>query len=162
MADLWLKVFPSLQRMALMQQQTPIKHYEVSLAGNGLGEQWGSECTPRGWHQIRAKIGASAPMNTVFKGRRPTGELCTPEAYQQNPNRDWIITRILWLSGLEVGKNRLGKVDTMRRYIYIHGSPDAIPMGQPGSRGCIRMKNSDIIELFERVPVGTRIQILDH
>ena len=119
----------------------------------------GSYCTPLGAHIIRAKIGAGLPENTVFVGRRPTGELYTPELSAQFPKRDWILTRILWLSGCEVGFNRLGDVDTMRRYIYIHGSPDSVHMGQPGSIGCIRMRNADIVELFDLVPAGTPVNI---
>ena len=120
----------------------------------------GSYCTPLGAHIIRAKIGAGFPENTVFVGRRPTGELYTPELSEQFPKRDWILTRILWLSGCEVGFNRLGDVDTMRRYIYIHGSPDSVHMGEPGSIGCIRMRNADIVELFDLVPAGTPVNIV--
>ena len=108
---------------------------------------------------MRAKIGAGQPENTVFVARRPTGERYTPELAAQFPDRDWILTRILWLSGCEVGHNRLGDVDTMRRYIYIHGSPDSVHMGRPGSIGCIRMRNADIIDLFDRVPPGTPVDI---
>jgi L,D-transpeptidase YbiS len=137
-----------------------LRVYQVSTARNGAGEQRGSQCTPRGRHIIRAKIGAGMPRNTVFVGRRPTGEVWTPELGALYPERDWILTRILWLSGCEPGFNRLGDVDTMRRYIYIHGCPDVLPMGQPGSIGCIRMRNGEIIELFDRVPVGTSVEIL--
>ena len=119
----------------------------------------GSYCTPLGAHIIRAKIGAGLQENTVFVARRPTGEIYTPELSAQFPNRDWILTRILWLSGCEVGFNRLGDVDTMRRYIYIHGSPDSVHMGEPGSIGCIRMRNADIVELFDLVPAGTPVNI---
>lgn len=133
--------------------------YAVSTALNGAGEQKNSYCTPRGKHVIRAKIGKDAPVNTVFKGRRPTGELWTPKLAEQLPGRDWILTRILWLSGCEPGFNRLGNVDTMQRYIYIHGTPDIEPMGKPGSDGCIRMRNADVLELFDLVPVGTPVLI---
>lgn len=133
--------------------------YAVSTAANGPGEQAGSQCTPRGRHVIRARIGGGAPENTVFVGRRPTGELWTPELAAAHPGRDWILTRILWLSGCEPGRNRLGGVDTMRRYIYLHGSPPTAEMGRPGSHGCIRMRNADIIELFDRVPAGTPVEI---
>jgi lipoprotein-anchoring transpeptidase ErfK/SrfK len=136
-----------------------LKRYAVSTSRNGAGEREGSFCTPRGAHVVRAKIGGGQPINTVFRGRRPTGELWTPELGERFPGRDWILTRILWLSGREVGKNRLGDVDTMRRYIYIHGSPDSVPMGEPGSIGCIRMHNYDIVELFDRVPAGTAVSI---
>ncbi len=132
----------------------------ISTGRKGVGEANGSEQTPRGWHKIRAKIGASQPENAVFVARRPTGEIYRPELRQQYPNRDWILTRILWLSGLEPGRNRLGQVDTMRRFIYIHGCPDDDPMGVPGSRGCVKMRNRDLIELFDRVPVGTRVHIV--
>jgi L,D-transpeptidase YbiS len=133
----------------------------VSTAKNGPGEVRNSGCTPRGVHLIRAKIGAGCSVNTVFVGRRPTGEIYTPELAARFPGRDWILTRILWLSGLEPGRNRLGRVDTMRRYIYIHGSPDQVVMGVPGSHGCVRMRNRDIIALFERVAAGTRVEILE-
>ena len=134
--------------------------YTISSARNGTGQMKGSYCTPLGAHIIRAKIGAGLPENTVFVGRRPTGELYTPELSEQFPKRDWILTRILWLSGCEVGFNRLGDVDTMRRYIYIHGSPDSVHMGEPGSIGCIRMRNADIVELFDLVPAGTPVNIV--
>lgn len=131
----------------------------VSTAKNGLGERRGSQCTPRGWHYVRAKIGAGLPVNTVFVARRPTGEIYSPALRAAFPQRDWILTRILWLCGLEVGKNRLGEVDTMRRYIYIHGCPDEDVMGVPSSHGCIKMRNADIVRLFDLVPVGTRVLI---
>ena len=133
--------------------------YPVSTAANGGGEQSGSYCTPRGKHIIRAKIGANQPLNTVFVGRRPTGEIYTPELGAQYPGRDWILTRILWLSGGEVGFNRLGACDTMRRYIYIHGTPESTQLNQPGSKGCVRMCNADLLELFDLVPVHTEIYI---
>lgn len=136
-----------------------IRRYTVSTAKNGAGEQSGSYRTPRGRHIIRAKIGGSDPENTVFVRRRPTGETWTPDLAALNPERDWILTRILWLSGCERGFNRLGEVDTMRRYIYLHGSPDTLPMGEPGSIGCVRMRNADIIELFDLVPPYTPVEI---
>jgi lipoprotein-anchoring transpeptidase ErfK/SrfK len=126
-----------------------------------VGERKGSYCTPRGRHVIRAKIGAGAPVNSVFVERRPTGEIYSPELAARFPGRDWILTRILWLSGCEPGFNRLGDVDTMRRYIYIHGSPDSAVMGTPGSIGCVRMHNEDLVDLFDRVPVGTPVNILE-
>jgi lipoprotein-anchoring transpeptidase ErfK/SrfK len=138
-----------------------IRRYAVSTALNGAGEVQDSGCTPRGRHRIRARIGAGAPAGAVFRGRRPTGEIWTPELAAQHPARDWILSRILWLCGCEPGRNRLGDVDSMRRYIYIHGTPDDQPMGVPLSHGCIRMRNHDVIELFELVPVGTCVEILD-
>ena len=133
--------------------------YAVSTSKNGLGEKNGSFCTPRGRHIVRAKIGAGQPLHAVFVRRRPTGEVWTPELHASYPGRDWILTRILWLSGCEPGFNRLGPVDTMRRYIYIHGSPDSVEMGKPGSIGCIRMRNSDLLELFDLVDAGTEVFI---
>ncbi|QKS29723.1 MAG: putative L,D-transpeptidase YkuD [Accumulibacter sp.] len=138
-----------------------VRSYSVSTATRGVGERKGSFCTPRGRHLIRAKIGSQQPPNTVFIGRRPSGEVYSPELAERFPQRDWILTRILWLSGCEPGHNRLGEVDTMRRYIYIHGSPDAAPMGRPGSIGCIRMHNADIIELFDLVPPYTPVNICE-
>lgn len=138
-----------------------LRRYPVSTASNGAGEQSGSYRTPRGRHLIRAKIGAGQPENSVFVARRPSGEIYSPELGAAYPGRDWILTRILWLSGCEPGRNRLGCVDTMRRYIYIHGCPDAATMGVPASHGCIRMRNADIVELFELVPVYTAVEITE-
>ena len=135
--------------------------YSISTAKNGVGEQFGSEQTPRGRHAIRARIGSGLPVNSVFVARRPTGEIFSSELRRQYPERDWILSRILWLSGMEVGRNRLGPVDTMRRYIYIHGVPDDDQMGVPGSHGCINMNNYDLIELFELVEVGTPVTIME-
>lgn len=139
----------------------PVCQYGVSTASNGAGELSGSYCTPRGRHVVRARIGDGQPLNAVFVRRRPTGEIYTPELAQQYPGRDWILTRILWLSGCEVGTNRLGEVDTMRRYIYIHGTPDEVELGVPGSRGCVRMRNKELLELFDKVEAGTAVEIFD-
>ena len=136
-----------------------LRAWSVSTAANGPGEREGSGCTPRGRHVIRAKIGAGAPTGAVFRGRRRTGETWTPALAARHPERDWILSRILWLSGREPGRNRLGEVDTMRRYIYIHGTPDDQPMGEPRSHGCVRMRNADVIELFDLVPAGTEVII---
>jgi predicted GNAT family N-acyltransferase len=135
--------------------------YSISTAKNGAGEQSGSYRTPRGRHIVRAKVGAGEAENTVFVRRRPTGEVWSPELAEAFPGRDWILTRILWLSGKEPGRNRLGEVDTMRRYIYLHGSPDTVAMGTPGSIGCVRMRNSDIIALFDLVPTYTPVDIVE-
>jgi len=138
-----------------------LRRYSVSTSKHGAGERDGSFCTPRGRHLIRAKIGAGQPENTVFVRRRPTGERWSPELHAQNPGRDWMLTRILWLSGCEPGRNRHGTVDTMRRYIYIHGAPDSATMGKPGSIGCIRMRNRDLVALFDLVPPYTEVMISD-
>lgn len=147
------------QRCQLKSGGTVIWSAAISTALNGAGEETGSNCTPRGWHQIRAKIGAGEPLNTVFKGRRPTGEIFNQTLDKRYPGRDWILTRILWLSGLEPGFNRLGSVDTMRRFIYIHGCPDREPMGVALSHGCIRMRNADVLDLYDRVPAGLPVLI---
>jgi L,D-transpeptidase YbiS len=135
-------------------------YFPISTAKNGAGEKNGSNCTPRGRHIVRARIGAGCPKNTVFVGRRPTGEIYSPELAAEFPDRDWILTRILWLSGCEVGFNRLGDVDTMRRYIYIHGTPDTVPMGVPASHGCILLHNDDLIALFDRVATRLHVNIV--
>lgn len=136
-----------------------LRRYAVSTAANGAGELSGSFCTPRGRHLIRAKIGAGQPENAVFVRRRPTGEVYTPELGERFPTRDWILGRILWLSGCEPGRNRLGAVDTMRRCIYIHGSPDEAALGTPASHGCVRMRSADLLELFELVSPYTPVDI---
>jgi len=145
------------QRLRLLDGDEILMDVPVSTAGNGPGECLGSECTPRGRHIVRAKIGDGAPIGSIFVGRRATGERFHPRLRAQYPDRDWILTRILWLSGLEPGRNRLGNVDTMRRFIYIHGCPDDVALGTPGSHGCIRMCNTEVVELFARVPVGTAV-----
>ena len=145
------------QTLDVYEGDTIVRHYRVATGKKGIGEQSGSEKTPRGRHKIRAKIGHGQAENTVFIGRRPTGEIYQPSLRDKHPDRDWILTRIMWLSGLEPGFNRLGMVDTMRRYIYIHGCPDEDEMGIPSSHGCVKMRNSDIIELFDLVPVGTEV-----
>ena len=155
-------LIPSQTLELLDDQDRLMRRYLVSTSSRGVGERNGSYRTPRGRHIIRAKIGHGQPANTVFVERRPTGEIYSPELTRQFPRRDWMLTRLLWLSGCEPGFNRLGEVDTMRRFIYLHGSPDTAVMGQPGSIGCVRMRNRDILELFDLVPVGISVDILEH
>jgi L,D-transpeptidase YbiS len=154
-----IKVSIDEQRLQLIEAGRIVMDVAVATASNGPGERINSECTPRGRHRVRAKIGAGCAPNTVFTSRRPTGELYTAELKRQYPNRDWILTRILWLCGEEPGRNRLGEVDSMRRYIYIHGCPDDDPMGVPSSHGCVKMRNDEVMRLFDRVPVGTNVVI---
>ena len=154
-----LRVDLGAQTLTLERAGRPLQVYTVSTSKHGAGETYGRFRTPRGRHLIRPKIGAGAPLNAVFRGRRATGEIYSAELARSNPNRDWILTRILWLSGTEIGRNRLGPVDTMRRYIYIHGTPDIDQLGSPSSIGCIRMANRDIVELFELVEAGTVVDI---
>jgi L,D-transpeptidase YbiS len=156
---LTVRVSLAAQTLELERGGRLLKTYAVSTSKHGAGEIRGSLKTPRGRHVVRAKIGAGAPLNAVFRGRRRTGEIYSPELARAQPDRDWILTRILWLSGTEIGSNRLGLVDTMRRYIYIHGTPDTEPLGVPGSIGCIRMANRDLVELFDLVPAGTLVDI---
>lgn len=149
------------QTLQLYNDTTIIKVWQVSTAANGVGEENGSYKTPRGKHIIRAKIGEGQAINTVFRARRPTGEIYSPQLAIESPRSDWILTRILWLSGCEKGKNRLGNVDTMRRYIYIHGTPDTTDMNTPGSIGCIRMRNNDLLQLFCQTPIHTPVNIIE-
>jgi len=155
----YLNIDIANQLLSIITLGNKVLSYPISTAKNGVGELKGSECTPRGWHTIRAKIGASQPLQTVFIGRRPTGEIYSTELAKLYPHRDWILTRILWLGGLEPHKNRYGNVDSTWRYIYIHGSPDDSITGIPLSHGCIRMKNADLIALFNRIQVGIKVYI---
>jgi len=161
MLDTQVIVSIAEQRLQLREDGKIAMDVMVATAKNGPGERSGSECTPRGLHVIRAKIGDGCPMYSVFVGRRATGEIYTHELGSNFPHRDWILSRIMWLSGVEVGKNRLGDVDSMRRYIYIHGSPDDEVYGKPNSHGCIRMKNADVICLYDKIRVGTKVLILE-
>ena len=154
-----LKVSVSEQTLTVFENERKVSVYSVSTALNGIGQRKNSGCTPLGKHYIRACIGANEPLNAVFVGRRFTGEIYNSSLAEAFPNRDWILTRILWLCGCEPGYNRLGEVDTMQRYIYIHGTPDSEPMGVPLSHGCVRMRNTDLLELFDQVTPGTEVTI---
>lgn len=160
-----IEISISKQQLVLFEQDRLLKTYTISTAKNGPGEIMDSECTPRGKHFITEKIGDGCETNTVFVGRIPTGEIYEPALRELHPERDWILTRILWLSGTEEGKNKGHKegknVDSQARYIYIHGAPDDVAMGCPGSRGCIRMRNNDMIELFNLIEVGIEVNIQD-
>ena len=159
--DLHIKVDISSQVLELYSGSELLRSYPASTAKNGAGEIMDSECTPRGRHVIADKIGESSRVNAVFVGRKETGEIYSPQMRQSNPGRDWILTRIMWLRGLEAGFNLEGNVDSYQRYIYIHGTPDDVDMSVPGSRGCVRMRNPDIIELFDMVSVGTGVEICE-
>ena len=157
-----IRIDISSQRLGLFGDDGAcVRRYRISTATKGPGEEKGSYQTPRGRHIIRARIGAGVPIGAAFRGRRPTGEVWSPELAAATPGRDWILTRILWLSGTEPGRNRLGQVDSMQRYIYIHGTPDTEPMGVPRSIGCVRMRNQDVAELFDLVPAGTVVEIVE-
>ena len=162
MAESLITINIAEQRLRLEQGTETLMDVVISTAVNGPGELNGSECTPRGRHTIRAKIGAGCAANTVFIGRRPSGECFSETLRAEHPQRDWILTRILWLCGLESGHNRGGNVDTMRRYVYIHGCPDSDAMGVPSSHGCVKMHNRDIMALFDMIEVGTQVLITEH
>jgi lipoprotein-anchoring transpeptidase ErfK/SrfK len=149
------------QTLDLLERDRVVARYPVSTGSNGAGEERDSGCTPRGRHRVRLRIGEGCPANTVFVGRRPTGEIYSADLAAAEPDRDWILTRILWLTGTEPGRNRGGRVDTLRRYIYIHGCPDSAPLGVPRSHGCIRMRNADLVALFDRVRAGAVVDVVE-
>ncbi len=159
--EIWLSIDIGMQRLTLLEGRRPRRQWSVSTALRGPGEQVDSGCTPRGEHRVRIKIGDSCPSGTVFVARRPTGEIYSQALAAQQPQRDWILSRVIWLSGTESGFNRGGHRDTLRRFIYIHGCPDSAPMGVPLSHGCVRMRNADVIELFDLVEAGTRVLITE-
>ncbi|MGD9296131.1 MAG: L,D-transpeptidase [Chromatiales bacterium] len=157
--EMHIRVSLASQELVLQDESGQRLIYPVSTALKGAGERINSECTPRGWHRVRCIIGQGCPANAVFTGRRFTGEIYSDELSRVQPGRDWILSRILWLSGSESGFNRGGDCDTLRRYIYIHGMPDSEPVGVPRSHGCIRMRNEDVIDLASRVSAGTPVLI---
>jgi lipoprotein-anchoring transpeptidase ErfK/SrfK len=156
-----LRIELSTQQLIGIEEGVEVLRFPVSTGLNGSGECFDSGCTPRGKHRIRIKIGEGCPENTVFVGRRPTGERYSEALAEQYPHRDWVLTRIVWLTGLELGFNRGGGVDTLRRFIYIHGTPEREPMGVPRSHGCIRMRNRDLITLFDWIEKDMFVEILD-
>jgi hypothetical protein len=155
-----LRIDIGRQILGLHDGKRLLAEYRVSTGINGVGERHGSGCTPRGLHRVRIRVGEGCPIGTVFRGRRPTGEILDAALAAAHPDRDWILTRILWLTGCERGRNRGGEVDTLRRFIYIHCCPDTEPMGVPRSHGCIRMHNEELIELFDQTPVGTPVMLI--
>ena len=140
------------QRLAVVENGVPVAQYPISTSRYGVGDRPGSYSTPLGSLEIAQKIGTNAPMGTVFKGRHATGEILRPNAQGRDP----IVTRILWLRGLE-GANR----NAYERGIYIHGTPVEREIGRPASFGCIRMRSADVVRVFDRVTIGTRITILN-
>jgi lipoprotein-anchoring transpeptidase ErfK/SrfK len=156
-AEQFIVILTEMQIMHCYDNDTLYRTYSVSTGKNGLGEKFGSECTPRGWHRIHSILGLENAINSVFISRKWTGEIYSPELSATFPTRDWILTRILQLDGLEPGRNKGGDVDTLQRYIYIHGTPDTTQIGVPGSHGCIRLRNHDVIELANWVKIDTRV-----
>jgi lipoprotein-anchoring transpeptidase ErfK/SrfK len=161
MKDVWIRISIAGQRLELLEGARVVAEYAVSTSRYGVGEEEGSEKTPRGRHRVAEKIGEGAAEGAVFVGRRPTGEICTRDLVSRAPGRDWILSRILWLEGLEEGRNRGGSVDSHDRYIYIHGTPEEDAIGHPASHGCVRMRNADVVALFDRVEAGTFVVIQD-
>ena len=161
MSQRQLRIELSHQRLICLEDGRTVALYPVSTARSGPGEQRDSGCTPRGWHRIRLKIGEGVPENTVFVARRPSGEIYSDSLAEAEPDRDWILTRILWLSGAEPGLNRGGQVDTLRRYIYIHGTPDELLLGMAVSHGCIRMRKRDLLKLFDWSVNGMLVEIVE-
>jgi L,D-transpeptidase YbiS len=159
LAGRWIRINLETQYLDLLENDVVLLTYPISTATNGSGEHVGSGKTPRGLHEVRELIGHGMPSGAVFVARQWTGEVCTPELQAGNPERDWMLSRLIWLAGLEVGKNCGGDVDTFARYIYIHGTPDSEPVGEPLSHGCIRMRNADVIALFDLVDTGTLVRI---
>jgi len=157
----WVEVDIADQRMTVWHGQKAQWHCLVSTAAAGPGQREGSGQTPLGWHVIRAAIGHGQPTGAVYRGRRPTGEVFDPALAAAHPERDWILTRILWLSGLERGHNRGGDVDSQRRYIYFHGTPPDKPMGDADSHGCIRLRDDDLLRLFDEARPGTPVWLHD-
>lgn len=154
-----IKISIAEQKLHLYRDDARIKSFVISTAEKGIGQNKGSFCTPLGQHIVRAKIGQGAPLYALFAARRLTGKIWHPSMSATNSKEDWILTRILWLSGLEIGFNRLGNQDTMQRFIYIHGTNDLAGLGKPVSHGCIRMDNQDIIDLFDQINVGDHVLI---
>ncbi|KAA0013672.1 L,D-transpeptidase [Billgrantia pellis] len=157
----WFEVDIARQRLVHWQGGRMLAEWPASTALAGPGQGEGSGGTPLGWHYVRAAIGANQPFGAVFRGRRPTGEVYSPALAAAHPERDWILTRILWLCGLERGFNRGGDVDSQRRYIYFHGTPPDQPMGEPRSHGCIRLRDEALLELFALAPPGTPVWLHD-
>src|SRR5262245_29237636 len=155
----WVRISLCTQHLEVCERAGVIACYPVSTSAKGAGERVGSEQTPRGAHEVRELIGEGAARGAVFVGRCLTGETYTRELRAEDPDRDWILSRVIWLSGLEAGRNLGGEVDTYDRYIYIHGTPEDEPMGEPRSHGCVRMRNEDVIDLFALLELGTLVQI---
>ena len=151
----------SEQMLKLLHNNKTKKQYKISTASLGVVQKKDSNKTPLGKHIIMAKIGDKLPKFAVLKGRRFTRKIWSRELDSASDNVDWILTRILWLSGTELGKNRLGDVDSMQRFIYIHGTNEENLLGTPSSHGCVRMANEDIIELFNNVSVGDQVEIVE-
>ncbi|GED21960.1 L,D-transpeptidase [Halomonas halmophila] len=156
-AETWVEIDVDAQQLTLHQGREALWSCAVSTGAAGTGELDGSGATPLGWHYVRAAIGEGNPCGTVYRGRRLTGEVFDEQLAAAHPERDWILTRILWLCGLEPGRNRGGRVDSQRRYIYLHGTPSDQPMGVPASHGCVRLRDPDLLAVFRHAVPGTPV-----
>lgn len=154
-----INISVSNQKLSLFQEGELVSSYKVSTALKGVGQEKNTNKTPLGNHIIRAMIGRNLPIYAVIKARRFTNEIWKKELDDPSITVDWILSRVIWLSGKDLGRNRLGNVDTMQRYIYIHGTNEEHLLGTPSSHGCIRMSNEDVIELFDLVSVGDIVEI---
>lgn len=147
------------QHLYHVRGRVMLKEYVISTSARGLGSEQDSFRTPTGLHYVRERIGHGLPPWSVLKDREPTGEIADSADVGAG---DVITSRILWLSGMEAGLNEGGKVDSYQRWIYIHGTADEASLGTPSSHGCIRMRNADVIALYEQVPLGALVVIYDN
>lgn len=146
------------QMFRIIENGDVIWQAQCSTAANGTGSQSGSYKTPLGWHRVAEKYGSRAAWGQEFVARRPTRTVWQPG---DDTEKDMVLTRILWLDGLEPGRNKGGEVDSYHRYIYIHGTNGEEDIGTPASMGCVRLLNDDVIEAYELIPVDTRVLITE-
>ncbi len=156
----FLKVVVSEQALYVLRSGTILDRYPVSTSKYGIGNREGSFQTPLGRHRIAKKAGYGAPLGSVLEDRRLTGKVAAIDTGGSGAPRDVITTRVLWLQGLETGVNRGEGIDSLRRFIYIHGTTSEGLIGSPASNGCVRMRNRDVAELFDLVPEGTDVEIV--
>jgi lipoprotein-anchoring transpeptidase ErfK/SrfK len=160
--DNFLYVAVKKQKLYLIENDRISAEYEISTAKNGLGNQRGSYQTPQGLHKVAEKVGADVKEYEVIKQKVPTGEVVQPVLEAKVTNIDLITSRAMHLSGMESGINKGGDIDSYKRGIFIHGTHEEGLIGTPASKGCVRMRNNDVIDLFERIEVGTFVIILNN
>lgn len=154
-----LQVSVAKQQMTLYELGRPVQTFRISTSMVGTGSRMGSIRTPLGRHRICRMVGDGLVAGAVLRGAKPTGEVAQIFIDTTNVEDDLVTTRILWLEGLEPGRNRGGLVDSYHRYIYIHGTPEEGLIGQPASHGCLRMYNRDVIALYNRIRLGSLVII---
>lgn len=156
----WIEVGVRNQQLALYDERgVPVRQYVISTASKGVGERVNSYQTPRGWHKVCERIGDGIEIDTIIYRRQVTPWKYTPQLHAEYPNKDWILTRILWLCGQEPGLNQGGEVDSYDRAIYLHGAGEHVAFGTPTSRGCVRMRGDDIIDLYDITANGIDVFI---